>query len=179
MIPSLDPFSNGPPFPNLLTNTSPTAWPTFQRLPETKNRLRIRTVGLEKTTRFYQASTSELYGMVQEVPQKASWCRTMDSLVGSTYRETFGFAWVVDFSGWVIFQRFIWFSPWIFPELLGEMIPILTIQYFSDGLVQPPSRWVGWMGNNGWVGSVGVRFFVKKTRERYMDYSSSVSVFFW
>jgi len=30
----------------------------------------IRTVGLEKTTRFYQASTSELYGMVQEVPQK-------------------------------------------------------------------------------------------------------------
>merc|ERR1712217_243338 len=29
----------------------------------------IRTCGLEKTTRFYQASTSELYGMVQEVPQ--------------------------------------------------------------------------------------------------------------
>jgi GDPmannose 4,6-dehydratase len=30
----------------------------------------IRTVGLEKTTRFYQASTSELYGKVQEIPQK-------------------------------------------------------------------------------------------------------------
>jgi len=30
----------------------------------------IRAVGLAKTTRFYQASTSELYGMVQEVPQK-------------------------------------------------------------------------------------------------------------
>jgi len=30
----------------------------------------IRTVGLEKKTRFYQASTSELYGMVQEIPQK-------------------------------------------------------------------------------------------------------------
>jgi GDPmannose 4,6-dehydratase len=29
----------------------------------------VRTCGLEKTTRFYQASTSELYGMVQEVPQ--------------------------------------------------------------------------------------------------------------
>ena len=29
----------------------------------------IRTCGLEKTTRFYQASTSELYGKVQEVPQ--------------------------------------------------------------------------------------------------------------
>jgi len=30
----------------------------------------IRAVGLQKTTRFYQASTSELYGKVQEVPQK-------------------------------------------------------------------------------------------------------------
>ena len=30
----------------------------------------IRILGLEKTTRFYQASTSELYGMVQEVPQR-------------------------------------------------------------------------------------------------------------
>ncbi len=29
----------------------------------------IRIVGLEKTTRFYQASTSELYGMVREIPQ--------------------------------------------------------------------------------------------------------------
>ena len=32
----------------------------------------IRTLGLEQTTRFYQASTSELYGKVQEVPQKES-----------------------------------------------------------------------------------------------------------
>ena len=30
----------------------------------------IRILKLEKTTRFYQASTSELYGKVQEVPQK-------------------------------------------------------------------------------------------------------------
>lgn len=30
----------------------------------------IRITGLEKKTRFYQASTSELYGLVQEVPQK-------------------------------------------------------------------------------------------------------------
>ena len=29
----------------------------------------IRILGMEKTTRFYQASTSELYGKVQEVPQ--------------------------------------------------------------------------------------------------------------
>lgn len=30
----------------------------------------IRTCGLEKHTRFYQASTSELYGLVQEIPQR-------------------------------------------------------------------------------------------------------------
>jgi GDPmannose 4,6-dehydratase len=30
----------------------------------------IRILGREKTTRFYQASTSELYGLVQEVPQR-------------------------------------------------------------------------------------------------------------
>src|SRR5499427_6337122 len=30
----------------------------------------IRTLGLGKRTRFYQASTSELYGMAQEIPQR-------------------------------------------------------------------------------------------------------------
>ncbi|HFR4114289.1 TPA: GDP-mannose 4,6-dehydratase [Yersinia enterocolitica] len=30
----------------------------------------IRLLGFEKKTRFYQASTSELYGLVQEIPQK-------------------------------------------------------------------------------------------------------------
>ncbi|WP_158747914.1 GDP-mannose 4,6-dehydratase [Acidobacterium sp. S8] len=30
----------------------------------------LRILGLEKKTRFYQASTSELYGLVQEIPQK-------------------------------------------------------------------------------------------------------------
>jgi GDPmannose 4,6-dehydratase len=30
----------------------------------------IRILGLEKRTRFYQASTSELFGLVQEIPQK-------------------------------------------------------------------------------------------------------------
>ncbi|MES2751410.1 MAG: GDP-mannose 4,6-dehydratase [Pseudomonadota bacterium] len=30
----------------------------------------IRILGMEKTTRFYQASTSELYGLAQEIPQK-------------------------------------------------------------------------------------------------------------
>jgi GDPmannose 4,6-dehydratase len=30
----------------------------------------MRFLGMEKSTRFYQASTSELYGLVQEVPQK-------------------------------------------------------------------------------------------------------------
>ncbi len=32
----------------------------------------IRLLGLSKKTRFYQASTSELYGLVQEVPQRES-----------------------------------------------------------------------------------------------------------
>jgi GDPmannose 4,6-dehydratase len=32
----------------------------------------IRILGLEKTTKFYQASTSELYGRAQEVPQRES-----------------------------------------------------------------------------------------------------------
>lgn len=32
----------------------------------------IRILGLEKKTKFYQASTSELYGLVQETPQKES-----------------------------------------------------------------------------------------------------------
>ena len=32
----------------------------------------VRLLGMEKTTRFYQASTSELYGLVQETPQKES-----------------------------------------------------------------------------------------------------------
>ena len=32
----------------------------------------IRLLGLEKKTKFYQASTSELYGLVQEVPQRES-----------------------------------------------------------------------------------------------------------
>jgi GDPmannose 4,6-dehydratase len=32
----------------------------------------VRILGMEKKTRFYQASTSELYGLVQEVPQRES-----------------------------------------------------------------------------------------------------------
>jgi GDPmannose 4,6-dehydratase len=32
----------------------------------------IRILGMEKSCRFYQASTSELYGLVQEVPQRES-----------------------------------------------------------------------------------------------------------
>jgi GDPmannose 4,6-dehydratase len=32
----------------------------------------IRILGMERETRFYQASTSELYGLVQEVPQRES-----------------------------------------------------------------------------------------------------------
>jgi GDPmannose 4,6-dehydratase len=34
----------------------------------------IRILGLQKKTRFYQASTSELYGLVQEIPQNENTC---------------------------------------------------------------------------------------------------------
>jgi GDPmannose 4,6-dehydratase len=46
-------------------NTRPT--PTARRLRVLEA---IRILGMEKKTRFYQASTSELYGLVQETPQK-------------------------------------------------------------------------------------------------------------
>lgn len=38
----------------------------------------IRFLGLERTTRFYQASTSELYGLVQETPQRSE----LEAVVG-------------------------------------------------------------------------------------------------
>ena len=37
----------------------------------------IRIAGLEKTTKFYQASSSELYGLVQETPQKRARLSTL------------------------------------------------------------------------------------------------------
>ena len=46
-------------------NTPPTSTP-WERLRLLEA---IRILGLEKKTRFYQASTSELYGLVQQVPQ--------------------------------------------------------------------------------------------------------------
>jgi GDPmannose 4,6-dehydratase len=60
----------------------------------------IRILGMEKRTRFYQASTSELYGNVQEVPQREStpFCprspygaATLDGYwITVNYREAYG-----------------------------------------------------------------------------------------
>ncbi|MCZ5692004.1 GDP-mannose 4,6-dehydratase [Escherichia coli] len=60
----------------------------------------IRFLGLEKKTRFYQASTSELYGLVQEIPQKEPRRSTRDLRMRSpklyacwitvNYRESYG-----------------------------------------------------------------------------------------
>ena len=60
----------------------------------------IRILGLEKKTRFYQASTSELYGLVQEVPQKEAtpfYPRSRDGVaklyafwITKNYREAYG-----------------------------------------------------------------------------------------
>ena len=41
----------------------------------------IRLLGLEKKTKFYQASSSELYGLVQEVPQKKQLLFTQEVLM--------------------------------------------------------------------------------------------------
>ena len=43
----------------------------------------IRFLGLEKSTKFYQASTSELYGLVQETPQKETTPFYLDRLTPS------------------------------------------------------------------------------------------------
>lgn len=60
----------------------------------------IRFLGLEKKTRFYQASTSELYGLVQEIPQRETtpfWPRSPYAVaklyaywITVNYREAYG-----------------------------------------------------------------------------------------
>ena len=61
----------------------------------------IRILGLEKKTRFYQASTSELYGLVQEIPQKETTRRSIHAVpyavaklyaywITVNYREAYG-----------------------------------------------------------------------------------------
>ncbi|MFT4149747.1 MAG: GDP-mannose 4,6-dehydratase [Paracoccaceae bacterium] len=60
----------------------------------------IRFLGLEEKTRFYQASTSELYGLVQEVPQRETtpfWPRSPYAVaklyaywITVNYREAYG-----------------------------------------------------------------------------------------
>jgi len=60
----------------------------------------IRILGLERKTRFYQASTSELYGLVQETPQKESTpfyprspyavAKLYAYWITITYRESYG-----------------------------------------------------------------------------------------
>ena len=60
----------------------------------------IRILGLEKETRFYQASTSELYGLVQEIPQKETTAfyprspygvaKLYGYLITVNYREAYG-----------------------------------------------------------------------------------------
>ena len=61
----------------------------------------IRILGLENKTRFYQASTSELYGLVQETPQKESTpfyprspygvAKLYGYWITVNYREAYGF----------------------------------------------------------------------------------------
>src|ERR1700759_987125 len=55
----------------------------------------IRILGMEKETRFYQASTSELYGLVQEVPQRETTpfyplAKLYGYWITVNYREAYG-----------------------------------------------------------------------------------------
>jgi GDPmannose 4,6-dehydratase len=60
----------------------------------------VRLLGLEKKTKIYQASTSELYGLVQEVPQKETTpfyprspygvAKLYAFWIGKNYREAYG-----------------------------------------------------------------------------------------
>src|SRR5262247_2682683 len=61
----------------------------------------IRTLGLERETRFYQASTSELFGKVQEIPQRETTpcyprspyaaAKLYAHWITINYREAYGF----------------------------------------------------------------------------------------
>jgi len=51
----------------------------------------IRTVGLSNQVRFYQASTSELYGKVQEIPQKETTPFYPRSPYGKTMHGSFDY----------------------------------------------------------------------------------------
>lgn len=60
----------------------------------------IRTVGLDKSVRFYQASTSELYGKVQEKPQRETTPFYPRSPYGNLYLiKNYFFHWISLFSG--------------------------------------------------------------------------------
>lgn len=60
----------------------------------------IRSVGLEKKTKLYQASTSEMYGLVQEIPQKETTpfyprspygcAKVYSNWIVRNYRESYG-----------------------------------------------------------------------------------------
>ena len=62
----------------------------------------IRILGMEEKTRFYQASTSELYGLVQEIPQKETTpfyprspyavAKLYAYWITVNYREAYGYA---------------------------------------------------------------------------------------
>jgi GDPmannose 4,6-dehydratase len=71
----------------------------------------IRILGLEKTVRFYQASTSEMFGKVQEVPQSETTPFYPRSPYGAAkvyaywitvnYREAYG----IHASNWILFNH--------------------------------------------------------------------------
>ena len=67
----------------------------------------IRILGMEKTVKFYQASTSELYGLVQESPQTETTpfyprspygvAKLYSYWITVNYREAYGIMHVMEF----------------------------------------------------------------------------------
>ena len=80
----------------------------------------IRILGLEKKTKFYQASSSELFGLVQEVPQKESppfyprspyaVAKLYSYWITINYRESYGIFHSIEFYGLCILESFCVFS---------------------------------------------------------------------
>ena len=85
----------------------------------------IRTTGLEKTTRFYQASTSELYGKVHAVPQDEETPFHPRSPYGVA--KLYGF-WAVKNYRWVYEPLEVWVSKEVFSRRM-EQEGILHLEF--------------------------------------------------
>jgi GDPmannose 4,6-dehydratase len=98
----------------------------------------IRVLNMEKFTRFYQASTSELYGLVQEIPQKETTpfyprspyacAKLYGHWITKNYRESYG---MFACSG-ILFNHE---SPRRGEQFVTRKITLGVVKYMKDGEV--------------------------------------------